>query len=385
MQVALIGYSMGGNLVLKLAGEWGAAPPLCAVAAVCPAIDLAAGSDALHEPVNRLYERRFLRGLMRRFRRKAALYPKFTIYLASALSAPCATSTTQSSHATAAFATQTTTTIVPPSARVVDRIAVPTLILRALDDPFIRLVPETRAKLLANPNVTLIETEHGGHCAYLSGDTGDDIHWAEATVIRYLRYVSAANQEADWELELGSGAPVIDGAWPGLLTCASFRTAVQRSKKTRLLPALGDALIRLNAHSSPVWTAKCDVWIVQEPIDPYELDCTAAEHSSDDRLLHRSAAAERPAVERSAASCQPTARRFANVCEPYRCAVAVQTWSCAELISHQMSAILALRHISPVAGESEDGARQQLAMVLAAFADTLLPVAAPTRTVSPLQ
>ena len=37
------------------------------------------------------------------------------------------------------------------SARVVDRIAVPTLILRALDDPFIRLLPETRAALLANP------------------------------------------------------------------------------------------------------------------------------------------------------------------------------------------------------------------------------------------
>ena len=74
-RVALIGYSMGGNLVLKLAGEWGSAAPLCAVATVCPAIDLAAGSDALHEPVNRLYERHFLRGLMRRYRRKAALFP----------------------------------------------------------------------------------------------------------------------------------------------------------------------------------------------------------------------------------------------------------------------------------------------------------------------
>ncbi len=62
-RVALVGYSMGGNLVLKLAGEWGARPPLCAVAAVCPAIDLAPGADALHEPLNRAYEWRFLRGL----------------------------------------------------------------------------------------------------------------------------------------------------------------------------------------------------------------------------------------------------------------------------------------------------------------------------------
>src|SRR5665213_2339700 len=74
-RVALVGYSMGGNLVLKLAGEWGNRPPLVAVAAVCPAVDLAPGSDALHEPANRIYEYRFLLGLMRRFHRKAALFP----------------------------------------------------------------------------------------------------------------------------------------------------------------------------------------------------------------------------------------------------------------------------------------------------------------------
>ena len=73
------------------------------------------------------------------------------------------------------------------SARVVERIGVPTLILRALDDPFIRLTPETHAKLLANPKVSLVETLHGGHCGYLSRDTGNEIHWAEATVMRFLR------------------------------------------------------------------------------------------------------------------------------------------------------------------------------------------------------
>jgi hypothetical protein len=76
------------------------------------------------------------------------------------------------------------------SARVVDRIAVPTLVLCAKDDPFIRLLPETRAKLRANPHVTFVETRHGGHCAYLSRDRGNEIHWAEATVIRYLLAVA---------------------------------------------------------------------------------------------------------------------------------------------------------------------------------------------------
>jgi predicted alpha/beta-fold hydrolase len=44
--------------------------------------------------------------------------------------------------------------------------------------------------LRANSNIVLIETQHGGHCAYLSRDGGDDIHWAEATVMRYLLRVA---------------------------------------------------------------------------------------------------------------------------------------------------------------------------------------------------
>jgi predicted alpha/beta-fold hydrolase len=190
-RVALVGYSMGGNLVLKLAGEWGNKAPLCAVAAVCPPIDLAAGADALHEPANRVYEWHFLRGLMRRYRRKAALYPR--IYkdgvgrirslreFDDKIVAPhCGYRDADDYYYRAA------------SARVVDRIAVPTLIIRATDDPFVRLLPETRAVLLANPNVVLVETRHGGHCAYLSRDRGDDIHWAEASIVQYLMQFACA-------------------------------------------------------------------------------------------------------------------------------------------------------------------------------------------------
>jgi len=189
-QVALVGYSMGGNLVLKLAGEWGNRAPLCAVAAVCPAIDLAAGSDALHEPVNRGYEWHFLRGLKRRYRRKAALYPD--IYDTRGLGP--IRSVRQFDDKIVArycgFRDADDYYFRAASARVVDRIAVPTLILHALDDPFIRLLPKTRAAILANPNMTLVETRYGGHCAFLCGDRGNEIHWAEATVTRYLLQVA---------------------------------------------------------------------------------------------------------------------------------------------------------------------------------------------------
>ncbi len=186
-RVALVGYSMGGNLVLKLAGEWGARQPLAAVATVCPAIDLAAGADALHEPANRLYEWHFLRGLKRRLRRKASLFP--SIYRLEGVGpirsirefdqkivAPhCGFRSADDYYFRAA------------SARIIERIQVPTLILCAQDDPFIRLFPETRARILANPHVAFVESRRGGHCAFLGRASGDDVHWAEAAVVRFLR------------------------------------------------------------------------------------------------------------------------------------------------------------------------------------------------------
>jgi predicted alpha/beta-fold hydrolase len=187
--VALVGYSIGGNLVLKLAGEWGACPPLLAVATVCPAIDLAPGADALHEPANRLYEWRFLRSLMRRLAHKAALFPaiyqlrgigpirSIREFDQKVVARYCGFSDADDYYFRAA------------SARVVDRIAVPTLILCAQDDSFIRLTPETRARILSNPHIAFAESRHGGHCAFLGRGSGDDVHWAEATVVRFLQAV----------------------------------------------------------------------------------------------------------------------------------------------------------------------------------------------------
>jgi uncharacterized protein len=192
-RVALVGYSMGGNLVLKLAGEWGVHQPLVAVATVCPAIDLAAGADALHEPSNRLYEQHFLRGLMRRIRRKAALFPE--IYRISSIgSIRSIRDFDQKIVATyCGFRDADDYYYRAASARVIDRVAVPTLILCAQDDPFIRLFPETRARILANPHIKFVESRHGGHCAFLGRGPGDNVHWAEATAVRFLQAVNAGS------------------------------------------------------------------------------------------------------------------------------------------------------------------------------------------------
>ena len=189
-RVALVGYSMGGNLVLKLAGEWGSRLPLTAVATVCPVIDLAPGSDALHEPANRVYEYRFLRGLMRRYHRKAALYPDR--YDAD-VQGPVRSLREFDDKIVArycGFRDADDYYYRVAAARVVHRIAVPTLVLVAKDDPFIRILPETRALLLANPHVSFVETDHGGHCAFLSRERYPELHWAEVTLLRYLKSVT---------------------------------------------------------------------------------------------------------------------------------------------------------------------------------------------------
>ena len=192
---ALCGFSMGGNLVLKAAGEWGSNPPaeLVAVAAVCPSLDLAASADALHAPINRLYEQYFLWKLRSRMRSKAECFPgrydlsrmrgvkslrefddKVTAFY-------CGFNGASDYYAGAA------------ASKVVDRISVPTFILHAGNDPFIRILPETRQKIAANPSITFLETDDGGHCSFMGERDGYDGHFAEREIVEFLRKISTSN------------------------------------------------------------------------------------------------------------------------------------------------------------------------------------------------
>jgi predicted alpha/beta-fold hydrolase len=197
-RLVLAGFSMGGNIVLKLAGEWGsqAPPQFRAVAACCPAIDLAASADALHEPANRIYEAYFLWALRRRMRQKARLFPdhfdgsrlrglrslrefddKVTAYYCGFTGVDDYYDRASATH-------------------VVEQIAVPALVLHAANDPFIRITPETRRKLSSNPNIAFVESADGGHCAFIgsplkarNGSDGcdQDGYWAEHEIVNFLR------------------------------------------------------------------------------------------------------------------------------------------------------------------------------------------------------
>lgn len=187
-RLAVVGFSMGGNLVLKLAGEWGshAPPQVKAVATVSPAMDLAASADALHSWRNWLYEQRFLRGLRSRYRRKAMLFPD-RYDLAHLRRFP---SIREFDHEITAryegFTGADDYYTRSSSSRVLDQIRIPTLVIHSSDDPFIRVLPETRAKLETNPAIQFVETKHGGHCAFLASPNGYDGRWAEKMVIDFL-------------------------------------------------------------------------------------------------------------------------------------------------------------------------------------------------------
>ncbi len=189
-RIALAGYSMGANLVLKYTGEHAHLPAaLKAVIGVSPLMDLAPSSAALHHWTNRLYEQRFLRAMKRRLRRKALLFPELYQSLEQeGVYRRIRTMRDFDGEIVARFGGFRDADDYYEqvrSSRYAGSFRIPTLILHAADDPFIRTLPETRAALLANPSVQYVETDRGGHCAFLA-EPGDSDRWAEDTLARWL-------------------------------------------------------------------------------------------------------------------------------------------------------------------------------------------------------
>ncbi|MGA8043441.1 MAG: hypothetical protein WCA37_11610 [Terracidiphilus sp.] len=77
--------------------------------------------------------------------------------------------------------------------------------------------------------------------------------------------------EADWEVEIGGDAPVLDAAWSGFIDLRQTHAEAHTLDEVKNFPPLGAVLVRLNSNRSPVWTAKCDFWQLDE-FDPFELD-----------------------------------------------------------------------------------------------------------------
>jgi hypothetical protein len=75
--------------------------------------------------------------------------------------------------------------------------------------------------------------------------------------------------EADWEVEVGSSAPVIEAHWQGFIDLRAQPLRIGDIAEAKAFPPLADLLLALNSSGSPVWTSKCDVWAP----DPGALAC----------------------------------------------------------------------------------------------------------------
>jgi predicted alpha/beta-fold hydrolase len=168
--IFLTGFSLGGNVVLKLAGELGesASNLIAGVMAVSTPIDLAACVRQLDKPSNLIYARRFVSRLKERVRVKEShtagvfdlsgldqvrnIYDFDDRFTARAFGF---------GTADRYYATQS-------SNQYLDRIRVPTLVVQAKDDPLIPFAVYDHAAFADNPSLRLLAVEHGGHLGFIS-------------------------------------------------------------------------------------------------------------------------------------------------------------------------------------------------------------------------
>jgi predicted alpha/beta-fold hydrolase len=185
---AMAGYSLGGNLAIKLAGEIGAddLPELKAVAAVSPVIELEACMQAIERRANRIYEWNFCRNLQGRMRRKAKIFPD--VFDLDGLWKVWSIRTFDDRYTAPhhGFAGAADYYHRASAMRVIDRVARPALIISAADDPFVPAEIFRAPPVVGNPHITTLITTHGGHCAFVAEPNGYDGYWAERTVVDFL-------------------------------------------------------------------------------------------------------------------------------------------------------------------------------------------------------
>ena len=186
------GYSMGGNLVLRMAGQArNTLSPLKGVAAICPNIHPAACVKALERRGNILYHTYFLTRLKARLKRKAKHFPgafdlshlsriKTMWEFDEAYTAPYS----GFSHATNYYE-QT------GARHLLQDIQIPTLIITAQNDPFIPFGNFDIEPVHHNPWIRFHAPTHGGHCAFIQHPRQEeDMYWAENRIVEFVTQAS---------------------------------------------------------------------------------------------------------------------------------------------------------------------------------------------------
>ncbi|HVS82255.1 MAG TPA: alpha/beta fold hydrolase [Pyrinomonadaceae bacterium] len=195
-RIFIAGFSLGGNMVLKLAGEYGDNPPteLRAVCTVSPSIKMRASCDLMMQRRNWIYQRHFLRSLKQRIRVKEKLFPD--LYDSTGLRRIRSIEQFDDRYIAPMFGFENADDYYAKASSlpVISRIRIPTLMIHAVDDPFIPFAPLRDPSIAANPYVLLIAPAHGGHVAFMSANSRDeDRFWAENRVVEFCEAIRSAD------------------------------------------------------------------------------------------------------------------------------------------------------------------------------------------------
>lgn len=186
---AVAGYSLGGNITMKLAGELGDGlmPEVKAFAAVSPVIELEACMQAIERRENRIYEWNFCRNLQGRMRRKDAHFPGhfnldglWKVWSIRTFDDRY-TAPHHGYHGASDYYHRAS------AMRVIDKVERPALILSAADDPFVPPEIFDAPPVRNNPHITTVVTPNGGHCAFVEDANGYDGYFAEQLIVDFLK------------------------------------------------------------------------------------------------------------------------------------------------------------------------------------------------------
>ncbi|HZC36253.1 MAG TPA: alpha/beta fold hydrolase [Chthoniobacterales bacterium] len=185
-RIALIGFSLGGNLTLKYLGEASPHPAVIGAVAISVPVDLAATARALDRHwSNRLYRRRFIKSLMAKVEIKARRFPNNFDISQSRIIQTFQEFDDRYTAPIHGFRDAADYWQKSSAQQYLHRITIPTLLLNAGDDPF--LTPESFPFAEAERNACLFfeVPESGGHLGFIDLARGI-APWSERRVVEFL-------------------------------------------------------------------------------------------------------------------------------------------------------------------------------------------------------
>jgi predicted alpha/beta-fold hydrolase len=196
-----VGYSLGGNVLLKYLGERGRDPaddtPVTAAVAISPPFDLAAGIVTIESGLSRGYQRYLLRKLQRKVRAKARVLQDHVDVKALLAARSVREFDNLGTAPLSGFRDWSDYYTQASSKQFLPDICRPTLVIRALDDPFLREEVLPTRELAGNPLLEGVFPRSGGHVGFVAGSPLSPVFWAERTAATYLATKMAALESAD--------------------------------------------------------------------------------------------------------------------------------------------------------------------------------------------